>query len=127
MSIRTSTHRNGFLSGNKKIALPTMEGIEVEQINEITHLKAEGNYTVLHFEGGRKLMVCRTLREIEELILPATEQFIRIHRSFTVNLDKVKRYLRGKGGQVEMISGETLTVSVSKKQPLMDALNAFFC
>ncbi|MEO1626977.1 MAG: LytTR family DNA-binding domain-containing protein [Bacteroidota bacterium] len=110
----------------RKIALPTLEGIHFEKINELVSLEAQGNYSVLKFTNNRQLLVSKTLREIEQM-LNDNQRFIRIHRSFTINLDFILKYIRGKGGYVIMEDGSNVSVSVSRKQALMDAVTLYFC
>lgn len=110
---------------NRKIALPTMEGIHFEKIKNIVSLEASGNYTVLRFEDKRQLLVCKTLRNMETL-LDEHQQFVRIHRSFTINLSKLQKYIKGKGGYVLMENGETVSVSIGKKQAFLNAIKLYF-
>jgi two-component system LytT family response regulator len=107
-----------------KIVLPTMEGLCFEKIKHITYLEASGNYTVLHFADARQVLVCKTLREVE-LLLPAPA-FVRIHRSHTVQLRHIKKYIRGKGGQVVLQNGVVLVVSAGQKEYFLDALKNYF-
>ncbi|MCC6280573.1 MAG: LytTR family transcriptional regulator [Saprospiraceae bacterium] len=110
-------------SGNK-IVLPTMEGMCFEKVKQIAYLEASGNYTVLHFTDGRQILVCRTLREVE-LLLPDSA-FARIHRSHTVHLKHLKKYVRGKGGHVVLQNGVSLTVSAGQKDFFLDSLRNYF-
>lgn len=109
--------------GNK-IVLPTMEGLCFEKIKHIAYLEASGNYTVLHFTDARQVLVCKTLREVE-LLLPE-KAFVRIHRSHTIHLRHIKKYLRGKGGQVILQNGVTLAVSSGQKDHFLEALKKYF-
>lgn len=109
-----------------KLALPTMDGIVFEKIVDIVSLEAKGNYTNVHFIDGRKVLICKTLQHVENKILH-TGQFVRIHRSFTVNLERIQKYFKGKGGYVKMENGNTINVSVGKKQYFMEALKQYFC
>lgn len=108
----------------KKIVLPTMEGLCFEKVKDITFLEANGNYTTLHFTDKRQVLVCKTLREVE-LMLPF-EAFSRIHRSHTVHLRHLKKYVRGKGGHVVLQNGVTLTVSAGQKDTFMDTLRQYY-
>lgn len=107
-----------------KIVLPTMEGLCFEKVKQIAYLEASGNYTVLHFLDGRQILVCKTLREVE-LLLPEAA-FIRIHRSHTIHLRHIKKYVRGKGGHVVLQNSVTLTVSAGQKDNFLDALKLYF-
>ncbi len=110
---------------DRKVALPTMDGIHFERIQHITSLEAQGNYTLLNFTDGRQLLVCKTLQDIEGL-LNSAYQFVRIHRSFTINLNQLQRYVRGKGGYVIMENGTNVNVSVGKKQGFLEAVDFYF-
>lgn len=112
-------------SQDRKIALPTMEGINFERVQSIINLEAKGNYTMLYFTENRKLLVCKTLREMEKQIKTGS-QFVRIHRSFTINLNHLEKYIKGKGGFVVMDNGATINVSSGKKQDFLEALRVYF-
>jgi DNA-binding LytR/AlgR family response regulator len=108
----------------KKIMLPTMEGISFEKIKNIAYLEANGNYTLLHFTDGRQVLVCRSLCEIESRLLKTT--FVRIHRSHTIHLRHLRKYVRGKGGHVVLNNGVVLAVSAGQKDSFLNALQQFF-
>lgn len=108
-----------------KIALPTLAGINFEKIEEIVSLEAKGNYTWLHFLNNKKVLVCKTLREME-FSLRAENQFVRVHRSFTINLKLLHKYIKGKGGYVIMEDQSVISVSAGRKQEFMKALERFF-
>ena len=111
-------------TASKKIVLPTMEGLCFEKVRDIAYLEASGNYTLLHFTDKRQILVCRTLREVEQM-LPA-RAFTRIHRSHTIHLKHIKKYVRGKGGHVVLQNGVTLVVSAGQKDLFMSDLRAYF-
>ncbi len=108
-----------------KIALPVSEGFRFERIDKIRHLEASGNYTFIHFQDGQRLLVCRTLQEMENQ-LTHSRSFFRIHRSFIVNTDYLERYVRGKGGYVILEGGANLAVSNAKKHAFLKKLECCF-
>jgi two-component system, LytTR family, response regulator len=109
---------------SKKIALPTMEGINFENTDEIISLEAHGNYTMIHFIDNRQLLVCRTLNSMEAAL--EEEYFLRVHRSAAINMQRIKQYVKGKGGYVVMENNLTISVSEGKKQEFLDALKKHF-
>lgn len=122
---QTAERGHGRRSGKAgKIVLPTMEGMCFEKVKHIAYLEASGNYTVLHFLDGRQILVCKTLREVEQLL--PEPAFIRIHRSHTIHLRHIKKYVRGKGGHVVLQNSITLTVSAGQKDNFLDALKRYF-
>ncbi len=106
----------------QKIALPTSEGLLFEDISQISHLEAVGSYTKIYFKGNRKEIVTKNLKEFEDL-LPSTI-FFRIHHSFIVNINFIKKYHKGRGGYIEMQDGTNIEVAVRKKNAFLELFNA---
>jgi two-component system, LytTR family, response regulator len=63
--------------------------------------------------------------EIEEL-LNNSLQFVRIHRSFTINLNRIMKYVQGKGGYVVMEDGSYRNVSNGKREEFFEAVRRYF-
>jgi len=82
----------------QRIAVPGREGYEFIEAGKIIYAKAEGSYTHIFLNDKRKLIVSKTLSDIEEL-LPA-EHFQRIHHSTLVNLSHVTHLFKTDGGFV---------------------------
>jgi two-component system, LytTR family, response regulator len=102
----------------QKIGLPTTEGLHFEQVNSIVYLEAEGSYTKVFLKGKKSVLVSRNLKEYED-ILP-TAIFCRVHHSYIINLNYVKKYFKGRGGYVEMEDGATIEVSARKKEEFFE-------
>lgn len=109
----------------RKIALPTMEGLQFEKVTQILYMEANGNYTILYFYDGRKAIVCKTLRDMEMMVNNA-RQFVRIHRSSTINLNHIQKYVKGKNSHVVMEGGASLAVSNGRKSDFLLALELYF-
>ena len=103
------------------IAIPTQEGFEMIQINDITHLLAEGNYTWLHLNNEKKLFVSKPIKDITAII--NRNFFFRAHKSYLVNLNYVHRYIRGRGGYLILRDNSNIPVSRNQRQELMRLLN----
>lgn len=103
-----------------KIAIPTQEGLLFFDISHIINLEAQSNYTLIHFDDLTKLIASRTLKEFDE-ILPS-EIFFRLHNSHIINLNFIKRYIHGDGGQVELKNGKHILVSRSKKEEFLKVI-----
>lgn len=112
--------KGGSSIENYKLALPTAEGLTFIKTNEILYCKASGNYTEIFMEGGKKHLVSRPLKEYDDLLSDHT--FFRIHHSYLINLNGVKSYIRGEGGQVVMSDNATLDVSRRKKEAFMERI-----
>ena len=104
----------------RRILVPTSKGIEVLDINTIIRLEGDRNYTLIHSEGARPLLTSKTLKEYEEQLEGTS--FFRIYQSHLINLNFVARYLRGRGGSIELKDGTILPVSREKKHTLLQLL-----
>ena len=100
-----------------KIAVPTLEGLLFFNTADIIHLEAQSNYTVIFFLNHPKLTASRTLKDFEELLPPAI--FFRTHHSHIINLNYIKRYIKGDGGQIEMQNGNFVDVARRKKEEFL--------
>ena len=98
-----------FESGREKFQVP---------IHLISYLKAAGNYVEIN-AGDKPHMVYGSLSELEERL--ADENFVRIHRSYIVNLDKI---LRINGREVHL-NNAVLPVGATHKQRLIEKWNHF--
>ena len=107
-------------SALNKIAIPTIDGLLFFNMSDIVYLEAHSNYTEIHFTNSQKLTASRTLKEFEEM-LPA-DKFFRPHHSYIINLQYIKRYIRGDGGQIELQNGTVVSVSRKKKEEFLKVI-----
>jgi len=104
----------------RRIALPTMEGLQLIALDSIISCASSSNYTILSLKENQKLIVSRTLKEIEEMLEEHT--FLRVHHSYLVNLNEIRKYIKGEGGNLIMSDGSSVDVSRSKKEQLLKRL-----
>ena len=103
-----------------RISIPTAEGLQFINLEDIVYLEASNNYTNIYLSTRQKFLVSRTLKDLEEILPPET--FLRIHHSNIINKCFVERYIRGEGGQVVMRNGNVLDVSKRKKAAFLQAI-----
>jgi len=101
-----------------KIAFQTETGFEFVKVNSILYCEAESNYTKVAFLDGKKITLTKTLKLVEE-ILPK-DIFKRIHRGYLVNINYVNRFNKTNDYFVELTNGESLPVSVRKKEDFIN-------
>ncbi|NND52970.1 MAG: response regulator transcription factor [Flavobacteriaceae bacterium] len=101
------------------IGLPTMEGLDFVKIDNIIYCKSDGNYTQIYLQDGQQLLVTRKIKFMEEKL--EKDQFVRVHNSYLVNLNYVKKYMKGRGGTLILSNGDSVPVSVRKKNDFLDA------
>ena len=98
----------------RRLVIPSIEGFEVVEIEQLVRCEGERNYTNFILANGSKVLTSKTLKEYEELLVK--HGFFRIHKSHLINLLHVKRYVKGDGGSVEMSDGASLQISRDKKE-----------
>jgi len=104
----------------QKIALPTMEGLQMIPVDSIISCSSDSNYTIFFLKDKQKLIASRTLKEIDEML--SDYNFLRVHHSYLVNLSEVNKYIKGEGGYLVMSDGSNIDVSRSKKEMLLKKL-----
>ena len=102
----------------KKLVLPVMDGFEVVVLKDVVWCEANDNLTVFHLIDGTKKTVCKTLKFYEEAL--SNYDFIRVHKSYIININYVKKYKKGKGGQVTLTNDKVINVSVNRKQSFLN-------
>ena len=114
--------QNGLLKTNLaivsgKITIPTQHGYEVLEIADILYCKADDNYTEIYLGNNKKKLVSKTLKYFEDAL--NSNNFVRVHKSFLVNVNAITAYNKGKGGSVMLVNGKEITVAASKKGILL--------
>ena len=105
----------------KQIKLPTLTGFKIVNVKDIIHLESDGNYTYVNYINGNKDLVSKGLKDFENKL--PKRKFCRVHNSHIVNLDYVKEYINGRGGQVILTNNTVLTVSQKKKRTFLKNWN----
>lgn len=106
-----------------QIALPTMEGLQLVPLDTIISCASSSNYTIISLKDQQKITVSRTLKEVEEML--EDYMFMRVHHSFLVNLNEIRKYIKGEGGNLIMSDGSSVDVSRSKKDQLLKKLQPY--
>ena len=107
-----------------KICIPSIKGFQIIQIGDIICCEAENSYTTFHLVNQQKIVASKTLLEYEMLL--EEQQFIRVHKSFLVNLQHVKEYKHGDGGKILLSNGLEIEVSRRKKEVFLSQMKGIY-
>ena len=104
----------------ERITVRNGQKIKIIALNEILYLQADGDYVSIHTAEGHWLKE-QTMKYSEE-ILPA-DRFIRIHRSYIVNITHISRIERyGEQQSLILHNGERIRISAARYQLLRQRL-----
>jgi two-component system LytT family response regulator len=110
----------GGNSGERKMAVPTANGLSFISLSEVIRLEANGAYTVIHLQDKAKISATIPIKEYEELLPEAI--FFRIHHSHIINLNKIRSYQKGRGGYVTMEDNSFIEVASRRRESFMQRL-----
>ncbi|TDE13879.1 LytR/AlgR family response regulator transcription factor [Dyadobacter psychrotolerans] len=101
----------------EKIALPYQNGVTFVNLNDILYCEADDNYARFHLANGDKLLASKTLRDVQEIL--EERHFLRVHRQFIVNLNQIKKLVKGGSNYLIMSSGQSIPVARNQRERLM--------
>ena len=102
------------------ILISTSATIEVLPEKDILYIEAYQNYTKVKLTQDKTILSNNSLKSFDESF---SDQFLRVHNSYILNLSKIKRYYRI--GEVELLNGEIIPVARRRRNQFIEKLNAF--
>ncbi len=114
---------NSFLSNidasskeTKKIALKSMDSINLVEVNEIVRCESNGNYTSFHMTDGEEIVVSKTMKEFADIL--DDHDFFRVHQSHIINLRHLKCFIKNEDTCI-MRDNSKVPVSFRKRDELI--------
>ena len=107
-----------------RLCIPSLKGFQVVDLSEILYAEALGSYTNFFFRDRHSICTSKSIHDYEGLL--SDSGFVRIHKSYLVNLLHVKEYLRGEGGAVILSNNQELEVARRKKDQFMEKMKRFY-
>lgn len=98
--------------------------MQLKNTQQICHLEGSVNYTIVHFNTGRKEIHAYTLKKCEALLDESDSgHFIRIHKSFLVNINAIREIKPRPLNKVVLNSGLELPLARRRNKFNLEALN----
>jgi two-component system LytT family response regulator len=114
-----ANHRSAE-SPKGKLALPVNNGYYLVDPAHIIYCKAAGAYTQIIMDNEKSFLISRNLGRAQELMPPGL--FERVHQSYLVNLNHIKKFRKGESPEAIMINDDVIKVSRSNKDKLAQLL-----
>jgi two-component system LytT family response regulator len=108
------------IKNKKKIVLKTMERIYSVDLDDIIRFESDGGYTKVYLTDGKRIMVSKTMKEYDDLLLDVG--FLRVHHSHLINMNHLFCFEKAEG-HVVMKDDSIVPVSNRKKDQLLELLN----
>lgn len=102
----------------RRVALTVSDHLLFVDTNDIVYCESDSNYTIFFLNNGEKVIISKTLKDVEEILEGA--DFFRIHASYLINMKHVTKFIRGDGGYVVMSNQQHITVSRKKKDEFFE-------
>ncbi len=105
------------------ITIHSQDDMRLIPVGDIVYCEADASYTIFYLKNNQKCVASKPLGSYEKLL--PTQLFSRVHYKYLANLTYIKRYLKGKGGQIEFQNGKLIDVSVRKKHIFLQQLEQY--
>jgi two-component system LytT family response regulator len=116
----TLSHEKTYLS---RLMIKLTNRVILVNVHDIDWIEADGNYAKLHV-GRKAHMLREKMHDLESRLDP--QQFVRIHRSIIVNLDRIRELYPHFNGDymIVLVDGTQLKLSRSRREHLESRLKA---
>lgn len=105
----------------KKVALPVADGFIFVEPEDIIYLQADGSYTNIFLQDGQKLLVTKKIKEFVRIL--SHPCFFKTHRSYLINLNRIKQYVKHDGGYIVMNNGDRVTLARDRKDEFLGLIS----
>ena len=104
-----------------KISITDAKGVHVVKAIDVLYCVSDGNYTTFVMTDETEIVISKNLKHFETKL--QNYNFLRIHKSYLVNLDHIDFLIKEQGGSVIMKNGKSLPISRKSKKDLYDKMN----
>ncbi len=101
-----------------KMALPYQNGVTFVSVKDILYCEADDNYTKIIMQDGQSFLITKTMRDIQEVL--EEREFLRVHRQYIVNLNLIKKYVKGEGNYIVMSNDKSIPIARNQKEKLIE-------
>ena len=123
---KTALQKNRLLVENlgiqkiqkKKIAIPSVGGIEFVRISDIIHCKGEDGYTKIYFREKKTLLSSNSIGHFNKIL--KNQEFYLVHKSHLINMEYIEKYLNE--GYVLLTENHKIPISRNRRTEFLNQL-----
>ncbi len=112
---------NSFHNKIDKIILRTNSGNEVFLLKDIVRIEAEQNYSNVILSNSTSILISKNIQHFEKLL--GEFGFCRVHNSYLINIDQIKKIQKGRVQTVTLSDGYEIRISDSKRQSMQELIS----
>lgn len=103
-----------------KLSIFALDGIYFVNIRDIVRFEAEDNYTHIYLHSGERITASKTIKSYEDLLIPFN--FYRVHKRHVINLNYMRKFVKGDGGYLIMDDNMKIEVSRRRRPAFMEQM-----
>jgi len=103
---------------NKKIVIPSQEGLEFVKMADIIFCEGVEGYTKIHFINRKSILSSHSIGHFSKLL--NANDFYMVHKSYVVNLSYIEKYLNE--GSLILVENHKVPVSRNRRQDFLNKL-----
>ena len=103
-----------------KMSISALDGMYFVNIKDIVRFEAEDNYTHIFLCNGERITASKTIKSYEDLLAPFN--FYRVHKRHVINLNYMRKFVKGDGGYLIMDDDIKIEVSRRRRPAFMEQM-----
>lgn len=104
----------------EKMSIAAIDGIYFVNIKDIVRFEAEDNYTHIYLNNGDRITASKTIKAYEDQLIELN--FFRVHKRHVINLNYMRKFIKGDGGYLVMDDGKKIDVSRRRRPAFMEQM-----
>lgn len=106
---------------DKKIVVHAGEKVKFLDVRMVEYIEADGRYSHIYMMNSDNYITARNLKDFEEY-LGEKSDFVRINKSYLLNVKAIESYSKGDPCIIETLNGKVFEASRRKKQEVLDVI-----
>lgn len=103
-----------------KMSISALDGIYFVNIKDIVRFEAEDNYTHIYLNNNERITASKTIKAYEDMLAPFN--FYRVHKRHVINLNYMRKFVKGDGGYLIMDDNIKIEVSRRRRPAFMEQM-----
>ncbi len=103
-----------------KMSISALDGIYFVSIKDVVRFEAEDNYTHIFLNNGDRITASKSIKAYEDMLAPFN--FYRVHKRHVINLNYMRKFVKGDGGYLIMDDDIKIEVSRRRRPAFMEQM-----